>query len=101
MVRTSTEIKHFSCRLPSKETNDQATFDYATITDVGKLASVDRIKSIPLFENLKAAGIQPDGDEQFTMDENGIVQNGGSALPVGLDFQLLSVNGGMFSIKWM
>ena len=87
-------IKHFPRRLHFKAPNE-----FANITDLGKLASVERIRSIPLFENLKADGIQPDGDEQFSMDENGIVQNGGSALPVGLDFQLLSVNSGMFSIE--
>ena len=60
-------------------------------TDVLKLGEVPNIKRIPLYANLQAIGIDPDvSGEVYSMKGDGI-----PPLPVGLDFQLLSVNGGM------
>ena len=49
------------------------------------------IRRIPLYANLKEIGINPDlNNEVYTLEGDGI-----PPLPVGLDFQILSVNGGM------
>ena len=67
------------------------------ITDISQLASVPHIKSIPLYDNLKEEGIEPDGrDGQYSLTREGM-----KALPVGLDFQLLSVNAGMYQCSYM
>ena len=61
------------------------------VTDVSELGGVSNIKRIPLYANLQAIGIDPDvSGEVYSMKGDGI-----PPLPVGLDFQLLSVNGGM------
>ena len=68
------------------------------ITDISQLASVPHIKSIPLYDNLKEEGIQPEGGEDGRYSLTG---EGMKALPVGLDFQLLSVNAGMYQCSYM
>ena len=53
------------------------------------------IRRIPLYANLKEIGINPDlNNEVYTLEGDGI-----PPLPVGLDFQILSVNAGMFFYK--
>ena len=68
------------------------------ITDICQLASVPHIKSIPLYDNLKEEGIKPEGGEDGRYSLTG---EGMKALPVGLDFQLLSVNAGMYQCSYM
>ena len=61
-------------------------------TDISQLASVPHIKSIPLYENLQEEQIEPEQpDGRYSLTGEGM-----KPLPVGLDFQLLSVNGGMY-----
>ena len=65
------------------------------VTEISKLGDVEHIKSIPLYANLIESGLKPDGqDGQYSMTGDGI-----PALPVGLDFQLLSINGGRYHVK--
>ena len=80
-----------SRRLQFKDatTNTYPTFD--DIVDIGQLQKVPHIKSIPLYENLIENDIMPDENQRFSMTEDSI-----TPLPVGLDFQLLSVNSGMY-----
>ena len=63
------------------------------VTDVSQLALVPHIKSIPLYENLEEEGVQKETDKRFSLTGEGV-----KPLPVGLDFQLLSVNGGMYLV---
>ena len=62
-------------------------------TDISELATVPHIKSIPLYENLQEEQIDPEGDGRYSLTGEGM-----KPLPVGLDFQLLSVNGGMYLV---
>ena len=60
------------------------------LTDTENVKHLSHIKSIPLYANLIEQNFQP--------DENGRFLNNGlhPALPVELDIQLLSINGGMY-----
>ena len=57
------------------------------------MASVPHIKSIPLYENLLEEEVETEPDGRFSLTGEGV-----KPLPVGLDFQLLSVNGGMYLV---
>ena len=62
------------------------------VIDISELDNQEHIRRIPLYANLKEHGLDPDGlDQEYTLEGDGV-----PALPVGLDFQLLSVNGGTF-----
>ena len=62
------------------------------VIDISELDNQEHIRRIPLYANLKEHGLNPDGlDQEYTLEGDGV-----PALPVGLDFQLLSVNGGTF-----
>ena len=64
--------------------------DEQHVADIPELENITDIRRIPLYANLKEIGIDPDVNDVYTMEGDGI-----PPLPVGLDFQLLSVNGGM------
>jgi len=73
----------------SKSSEKAATSsDPVKIEDISQLASLPHIKSIPLYANLLEEEQKPESDGRFSMMGEGF-----TALPVGLDFQLLSVNG--------
>ena len=62
------------------------------VEDISELDenTLTNIRRIPLYANLKEIEINPDLNEVYTMEGDGI-----PPLPVGLDFQILSINGGM------
>ena len=66
------------------------------VEDISELDenTLTNIRRIPLYANLKEIEINPDLNEVYTMEGDGI-----PPLPVGLDFQILSVNAGMFFYK--
>ena len=83
----------FGCALGDKHEDvheDGHGVTYAK--DLAHLDKIENIKSIPLYANLKETDIQPDSAGKYSLTNNAIP----TALPVGLDFQLLSVNGGKF-----
>ena len=62
------------------------------VIDISELDNQEHIRRIPLYANLKELDLNPDGlDQEYTLEGDGV-----PPLPVGLDFQLLSVNGGTF-----
>ena len=61
------------------------------LSELDNQEHVRNIKRIPLYANLKELGIDPGPDQEYTLEGDGV-----HPLPVGLDFQLLSVNGGTF-----
>ena len=65
--------------------------DQQYVTDVSELRNVAHIRSLPLYANLKENNIHPDSDGRYSLIGDDV-----TALPVGLDFQLLSVNAGMY-----
>ena len=64
------------------------------VNDVLELENVPHLKSIPLYANLQEKNIMPDSNGRYILPNDRI-----SALPVGLDFQLLSVNSGMYQLN--
>ena len=64
------------------------------VNDVLELENVPHLKSIPLYSNLQEKNIMPDSNGRYILPNDRI-----SALPVGLDFQLLSVNSGMYLLN--
>ena len=68
--------------------------DQQHVFDIAE-SNITDITEIPLYANLKEIELNPDGsNEEYTLEGDGI-----PPLPVGLDFQILSVNAGMFFYK--
>ena len=84
----------FGCALASGHNDVNEDGNGVTYAEnIAHLHDIKDIKSIPLYANLKELNIQPDSAGKYSLTDNAI-----PALPVDLDFQLLSVNAGMFKI---